>query len=73
MKEQIRKWLKILYLTYSMLFLWLYESLSKRKWFRRYRGGKWSYVYLFETDEEFWTQIEYPSWTAATLEVEQYK
>lgn len=72
MNIHIEKTLKILQLSLALAITWAGERLAEKKWYRRFKSGTWYYVYLFDTDEEFWTQIEYPTWCAVIIEVEKY-
>jgi hypothetical protein len=73
MNFHIAKALKVVQLTLSLTRTWVGEKLAEKQWYRRFKGGTWYFVYLFETDEEFWTQIDYPTWCAVVIEKEQYE
>lgn len=69
----VKKSWRVLRVLPKIFILWSHEKLCERRWYRRFVGGTWYFVYDLETHEEYWTQRDLPVWLAMTIQKENYE
>lgn len=52
----------IIHLYFQYIKTLVHERLCNYKWYRKYIGGTWYYVYHMEDDEEYWTNLDIRIW-----------